>query len=123
KLLKMMMISITLLLVIGIIVGFIFFKQSKEVEGNDQQTIDEMNDLSYETPEITTDLKDDRFVRIQFLIVTDSKGALKEIEKREFQIKNILIKEISLMSEEDFSTGLSELEKTLMDRLNDVMLD
>lgn len=86
-------------------------------------SIDEMNEFSYSTPEMTTDLEDGHFVRIQFMIITDSKKALKEVEKREFQIDNVLIKELSVMAEEDFTSGLTELEETLQKSLNEVMED
>src|SRR5699024_5033357 len=89
----------------------------------DAQTIDEMNQYSYTTPEVTTDLEDGRFVRIEFQIITDGKKSLKEVEKREFQIKNLLIKELSLMSEDDFNSGLSDLESKMRDSLNDIMED
>ncbi|MDY0408169.1 flagellar basal body-associated FliL family protein [Paracerasibacillus soli] len=68
-------------------------------------------------------LEDGSFVRIQFQVVTDSKQAKKEIEKREFQVKNILIKEIATMKEEDFKSGLGNLEKALQTKLNDVMAE
>src|SRR5699024_6098398 len=116
---KVMMVSIMSLVVLGLVSGVLFIILTKETQADEEQTLKEMNQYSYDTPEITTDLKDGRFVRIEFLIVADGKKGLKEIEDREFQVKNVLIKEISLMSESDFSDGLSELEETIMDRLND----
>lgn len=87
------------------------------------QSIDDIVDYSYETPEITTDLKDGSFVRIQFQIVTDGKKAQSEISKREFQLKNILIKELAKMKEADFKSGLSSLEEDVQAKLNDVMTE
>ena len=52
--------------------------------------IEDLVKYSYETPEITTDLQDGGFVRIQFQIVTDGKKAKSEIASRDFQLKNIL---------------------------------
>lgn len=87
------------------------------------ETIDDIVEHSYETPDITTDLQDGSFVRIQFQILTDSKRAKEEVEKRDFQIKNILIKELAQMDEEKFKSGLHELEQELKNKLNDVMTE
>lgn len=62
-------------------------------------------------------------MRIQFQIVTDSKDAKEEIAKREFQIKNILIKEMTTMKAEDFKSGLGNLEDVIQLKLNKVMAD
>lgn len=123
RLLKTMMISLTVLIVVGITGFIIFINITNEDAKGEPLSIDEINEYSYETPEVTTDLKDGKFVRIQFQIVTDGKKALKEVEKREFQIKNILIKELAVMSEEDFKAGLTDLEATMQSKLNEVMTD
>lgn len=114
--------SIIIVLAFGITAGIFFFSKSDSSASN-EATIDDMNENAYETAELTTDLKDGRFVRIQFYIITDSKKAKKEIEKRDFQIENILIKEISLMTEEDFTSELDEVETKLKDEMNEVMID
>ncbi|WP_449353942.1 hypothetical protein ACUL41_10400 [Virgibacillus natechei] len=44
------------------------------------ESIDTIAEHSYESPEITTDLQDGSFVRIQFHILTDGEAA-KEISK------------------------------------------
>lgn len=95
--------------------------------GKDDNTakasIDDILEYSYETSEITTDLSDGSFVKIQFQVITDSKSARKEIEKREFQIKNILIKELAPMNQESFKKGLSDIEDRVKNKLNEVMID
>ena len=118
------LISFSIIIIIAaVILGVFFFISHKDSSASSEQSIDDMNEFSYETPEITTDLKDGRFVRIQFLIITDGKKAKKEIEKRDFQIENILIKEISQMNEDDFTTGLNNVESSLLENLNEVMTD
>ncbi len=120
KVMLISMMSMIFLAAAGVVL-FMFF--TDETHADEEQSIDQMNDYSYLTPEITTDLEDGRFVRIEFQVITDGKAGLKEIEKREFQVRNLLIKEISLMSEEDFSSGLSDLESVLKEKLNEVMED
>ena len=123
SLVKTMLISITVLLVAGIagaVITLNFLGDGTKGEG---RSIDELNTYSYQSPEVTTDLEDGKFVRIQFQIITDGRKSLKEVEKREFQLKNILIKELAVMNEEDFTSGLSNLEGTLKNKLNEVMTD
>src|SRR5690625_1130705 len=123
SLVKTMIISITVLLIAGIagaVITLNFLGDGTKGEG---RSIDEINSYSYQSPEVTTDLEDGKFVRIQFQIITDGRKSLKEVEKREFQIKNILIKELAIMNEEDFKSGISDLEGTLKNKLNEVMTD
>lgn len=118
------LVSFGIILTIGaVILGIFFFVTKDNSSANGERSIDDMNEYSYETAEITTDLKDGRFVRIQFKIITDGRKAVKEVEKRDFQIENIMIKEISQMNEEDFTTGLNNVEQTLQDSINEVMTD
>lgn len=90
-----------------------------EVSG--KRSIDEMRKSSMLTEDITTDLKNGDFVRIRFRVVTDSKTSLEELQKRDFQMQNILIKELAVMDSESFQSGLGDLEDQLKAKLNDVM--
>jgi flagellar protein FliL len=45
----------------------------------------------------------------------------KEISQRDFQLKNILIKELATMKEEDFKSGLTDLEEKIKNKLNELM--
>ncbi len=123
SLVKTMIVSVTVLLIAGIAGLIVFINFNGESTKGESRSIDDINAYSYETPEVTTDLEDGKFVRIQFQIITDGKQGLKELEKREFQIKNILIKELSLMDEESFKSGLTDLETTIQEKLNEAMTD
>lgn len=118
---KTMVTSLSILLLGGAIVLVVILNMDDEDNPDGIQTVDEIVRYSYETPEITTDLDDGSFVRIQFQIVTDGKKARDEISKRDFQLKNILIKELATMDEEVFKSGLDELEVNLVDQLNELM--
>lgn len=117
---KTMITSLVIVLMGGAIALVVILNIDDE-QKVDAQSVDEIVKFSYETPEITTDLEDGSFVRIQFQIVTNGKKAREEISKRDFQLKNILIKELATMDEEVFKTGLDELEDSLADRLNELM--
>ncbi|MEF2293920.1 flagellar basal body-associated protein FliL [Virgibacillus dokdonensis] len=121
KLVKTMLTSLTVILIIGISAFVVVQYVNSDEQSGKTSSIDKMEEYSYETPEITTDLKDGSFVRIQFQIITDGKDAKEEIEKRDFQIKNILIKELATLEEKDFQSGLNDLEKHIKTKLNEVM--
>ncbi len=118
---KTMVTTLVILILGGAIALVVILNMDEDGNPDGAQSVDELVKYSYETPELTTDLEDGSFVRIQFQIVTDGKKARDEISKRDFQLKNILIKELAEMDEEVFSTGLDELEEDLVERLNELM--
>ncbi|MFC4557124.1 flagellar basal body-associated protein FliL [Virgibacillus kekensis] len=121
KLGKTMATSLIVLLLLGVVALVIVLNVTGEKANGSAQSLDEIIENSYQTSDITTDLQDGSFVRIQFQIITDSKDAKEEVKMREFQLKNILIKELAKMNEEDFKTGLSNLEDSIKLKLNQVM--
>ncbi|TQS75551.1 flagellar basal body-associated protein FliL [Ornithinibacillus gellani] len=123
KLVKTMLTSIISIVLIGTLAAFIVLYVLDNEKTTDAQSIDEMVELSYETPEVTTDLEDGSFVRIQFQLILDSKDAKKEITKREFQVRNQIIKELATMKEADFKSGLGKLEEQLQTKLNELMTE
>lgn len=116
-----MVTSLIVMLLIGTVALVVILNTENETAKSEAVTIDDIVEYSYETTEMTTDLEDGSFVRIQFQIVTDGKKAKKELEKREFQLKNILIKKLATMSEKDFKSGLADLEDQIQLKLNEVM--
>lgn len=56
-------------------------------------------------------------------MILDSKDAKKEITKREFQVRNQIIKELATMKEADFKSGLGKLEEQLQTKLNELMTE
>src|SRR5699024_6257614 len=123
KLAKTMVTSLSILVSIGIVAIVVVFYVNNDTDKGKAQSIDEIVEYSYETPEITTDLQDGTFVRIQFQVLTDGESAKKEVVKREFQLKNILIKELAKMNEDDFKSGLGKLEDDIQSKLNEVMTE
>lgn len=126
RLVKTMLTSLVILILFGMVIFIIIFYQDEDKPMNmEEYPVEKAEEYSYETSDLTTDLDDGRFVRIQFQILTNSKEAKEEVSNREFQLKNILIKELSTMAEEDFKTesGLTELEEQLTERLNELMTE
>jgi flagellar protein FliL len=122
KLLSVMliiMVAITLISVVALVVMMRF-------TGDDEKkapTADEIVESSVDIPEITTNLSDDRFIKIAFKFQTDGKKAKEEAEKRNFQIQNIIIEELSEMKAEDFKgkQGKVALENRLKEETNKLM--
>lgn len=124
KLVKVMVTSLVVLLIAAIAGLVVVLNINVAGAGEDKElTIEELVEYSYQTPEVTTDLEDGSFVRIQFQILTNGKDAHEEVSQRDFQLVNILIKELATMNEENFKTGLDELEEIVKEKLNGVMTE
>lgn len=123
RLVKTMITSFIILIVGGAIALIVVLNVTGQSLTGEEDAIEQLTKYSYETPEVTTDLKDGHFVRIQFQVVTDGKNAHEEISKRDFQLKNILIKELAQMEEEDFKSDLEDLESAVLDKLNELMTE
>ncbi|MDF0725179.1 flagellar basal body-associated protein FliL [Cytobacillus sp. S13-E01] len=122
KLLTIMLIIISAITLVGT-TAFIVLMKFPGDEEQKEPSIDEVVEATVEIPEITTKLKTKGYIRISFNIQTDSKKAKEELEKRGFQVQNILIKELSEMTLEQFDgeEGISSLENKLKDRINELM--
>lgn len=114
------LISLTLLGVIALILVNIL--NSTDTRGK-EPTIDEIVKLSFDTPEITTNLLSNDFARMRFRIQVDNKKALEEIQKRDFQIDNIIIRELAGMKSSDLKSaeGIEQLETRLKMKINELM--
>ncbi|MFZ0371305.1 MAG: flagellar basal body-associated protein FliL [Halobacillus sp.] len=118
---KTMIIILSTLTLLGAATLIIVMNLNGADEVSGKRSIDEMRESSMLTEDITTDLKNGDFVRIRFRVVTDSKKSLEELQKRDFQMQNILIKELAVMDSESFQSGLGNLEDQLKAKLNEVM--
>lgn len=88
---------------------------------NRELTLAEQVEYAHMTEEINLDLADQRYVQLQFNILTDSDEARDEVELREFQFKNILIKETIGMTADELQSGLNDFESTLEEEMNKLM--
>lgn len=122
NLIKTMLIILVVIALIGAIALIAVLKLTGE---KDQSTpsADEIVESSIDIPEITTNLADGRYVKISFKIQTNSKEGKEEAEKRDFQIKNIIIEELSEMKAESFKgkKGMTSFEERLKQQINQIM--
>lgn len=113
------LVSITLISVIFLLLALNFTKGKENAE----PTIDEIIEASVDVPEITTNLAGRQFIRISLKVQTDNKNAAVELAKREFQVKNIVIQELSEMTPQDLEgkAGKQAFENALKSYLNPLM--
>ncbi len=115
-----------ILLVAITLVGAIAVVVILKVTGEDKEkelTIDEVLEASVDIPQMTANLASNDFIRISFKIQTDSVTAKEELEKRDFQVKNIIILELSEKTAEDLKgkEGQQKLENDLKTKISEIM--
>jgi len=109
--------------IIALAVGlYYFFMKGTEAAGG-KPTADEIVENSVEIAEITTNLLNGDYIRISFTIQTDGKKAKEELEKRNFQVENVIIKKLSGLEAKDLegTEGKVKLEKDLKESLSEFM--
>ncbi|WP_421384600.1 flagellar basal body-associated protein FliL [Bacillus salacetis] len=123
---KNKLLTITLILLVTITLGgvlalIVLLKFNEEEAA--EPSIDEVIEASVDVPEMTTNLLSGDYIRISFKVQTDSKKAKEELEKRDFQMKNIIIEELSEMKSEELQgkEGKQQLETTIKDKANGLM--
>ena len=103
----------------------LYFYLNHKVESVSQPpNISEIVDhLSVETDELTTNLKDDKYIRIKFMMQVSNKDAKTELENRQFQVKNTILYLLSNMTEKNLEgqNGLKTLESSLQSKINALM--
>ncbi|WP_110112824.1 flagellar basal body-associated protein FliL [Bacillus sp. CGMCC 1.16541] len=122
KLVNIMFIILLALTLVGVIAVIVIVKTDDE-KPETGPSIDEVIESSIDINEITTNLASNQFVRISFKIQTSNKKAAQELQKREFQVKDIIIKELSDMKAEDLEgkEGLTKFEKRIQAKINELM--
>ncbi|ALC86023.1 MULTISPECIES: flagellar basal body-associated protein FliL [Bacillaceae] len=124
KLLTIMLIILVCITLLGV-VALLFISQLNKPDEETGPTIDEIVESSIDIPEITTNLAGNKFIRISLKVQTDSKEAAEELIKRDFQVKNIVITELSEMTPEDLEgkQGKATFQSSLKTKINELMND
>jgi flagellar protein FliL len=121
KLLTITLILLVTITLVGVLALIVLLKFNEdEVK---EPTIDEVIEASVDIPEMTTNLLSGDYIRISFKVQTDSKKAKEELEKRDFQMKNIIIEELSEKKSEELQgkEGKQQLENTIKEKANSLM--
>jgi len=124
KMMTTMMILLLVILLAGAVAIIVIYKLD-HTSANQAPSIDEVLKQSVDVPEITTNLKGNNFIKISFKLETDSKKAQAELTKRDFQVKNIIIDQLSELSPSDLSgeKGKDNLRMALKDKISKIMQD
>ncbi|ASV65948.1 flagellar basal body-associated protein FliL [Cytobacillus sp. FSL W7-1323] len=111
---------LSLLLVIS---GSLFYFTDVFAKDANESSIDDILERTVSIDQITTNLASDDYIRISFTIQVESKKAKEELEKRDFQVKNLMIQELSEMQADDLrgKDGQLLLQKNLTKKINDLM--
>ncbi|MEK5146577.1 MULTISPECIES: flagellar basal body-associated protein FliL [Psychrobacillus] len=122
KLLTIMLIILVSITLVGV-VALLIVMQLNKTDEKDKPTIDEIIESSVDIPEITTNLTSNKFIRISLKVQADSVDAAEELTKRDFQVKNIVITELSEMTPEDLEgkEGKTVFESTLKSKIGELM--
>ena len=117
-----MFILLVIIALVGAVASIMLLNTNNQSKGS-EPTIDEVLEMSVDIKEITTNLASNDFIRISFKIQTDSKDAKEELEKRDFQVNNIIILELSGLEVEEIQgkEGQLKLEETLKTKINEIL--
>jgi flagellar protein FliL len=121
RLIRIMLILLTVITLVGVVALVVILNLNDDP--NAEPTIDEVLEASVDIEEITTNLYSNDYIKISFKIQTSSKNAKKELEKRNFQVKDIIIKELSEMKAEDLKgkEGKHHIEEMIRSKVNSIM--
>ena len=122
KVVAVLMIMLVSIALIGVVVVVLVDQLTGEAAGT-EPTIEEVVESSIDVPELTTNLKDGNFIRISLKVQGDSKKAAEELGLRMFQIKNLIISELSEKSAEELKgkEGKVAFQESLKTQLNGLM--
>ncbi|MED1202066.1 flagellar basal body-associated protein FliL [Heyndrickxia acidicola] len=122
SLLKKMAIILTIILLVGVI-AYVLLNKLNHSSGNKTPSIDEIVKYSIDVPELTTNLMNGSYIRISFKLETNSSSARDELNKRLFQVNDMIIDQLSQMTSNELEqkNGKDKLKLALMQRINQVM--
>ncbi|ARA97158.1 MULTISPECIES: flagellar basal body-associated protein FliL [Geobacillus] len=118
--------TMVIMLAIIALAGTVALVMVMKMAGGEKQgepSADELAESSIDIPEMTTNLADGRYIKISFKIQTDSDKGKEEAEKRDFQIKDVIIERLSEMKAADFKgkEGMAALKERLKQDINALM--
>ncbi|MBR2758151.1 MAG: flagellar basal body-associated FliL family protein [Exiguobacterium sp.] len=120
---------VIILLVVLLVMGGAGFMAYKYVFGDNVTaktkpvTAEELAERSFMTDDMTTNIQDERFINVQFTIVTDSAETKENLELRKFQVHNVILGDLSGMTKAQLATkeDMQKFEQTLREQLNGLL--
>ncbi|WP_411955456.1 flagellar basal body-associated FliL family protein [Alkalibacillus sp. S2W] len=119
KPIKIMLTTIITLTIVGIVAIILLIYVDFD-ESDSEPTISDMADSSFVTDEITTDLADGQFIRVQFRIVTDNQDTSEQLKSGDhFVINDAIIEELTVLEGSDFRNELTSVREDVKGAIND----
>ncbi len=123
KLLTVLFIIVTSISIIGMTALAVVNNNLKKGNEQNEKTIDEIVDATVEVPEITTNVASGNIVQLSMRLETNDKKAKEELEKREFQVKDIVISVLANMEAKELEgeNGMNLLKEKVKNNVNQLM--
>ncbi|CAG9609753.1 flagellar basal body-associated FliL family protein [Pseudoneobacillus rhizosphaerae] len=121
KLKPIILIIVAAILLLG---GVWFFLHKSTIEEKTKElSADEIIAMSVKTENITTNLSSGGYVQLSFQLQTDSEKAKRELEKRDFQVKNVILKIFSSLTEDAINSPEEtvQFEEQIKNEMNKLM--
>jgi flagellar protein FliL len=121
KLKPIILIIVAAILLLG---GVWFFLHKSTIEEKTKElSADEIIAMSVKTENITTNLSSGGYVQLSFQLQTDSEKAKRELEKRDFQVKNVILKLFSSLTEDEINSPEEtvQFEERIKNEMNKLM--
>lgn len=114
-----MLTTIITLTIVGIVAIILLIYVDFD-ESDNEPTISDMAESSFVTDEITTDLADGQFIRVQFRIVTDNQNTSEQLKSGDhFVINDAIIEELTVLEGSDFRNELTSVREDVKGAIND----
>ncbi|WP_214826826.1 flagellar basal body-associated FliL family protein [Exiguobacterium algae] len=122
---KVLIILIVVLLVMGG-AGFMTYKYvfgDNVTAETKPVSAEELSERSFMTDDMTTNIQDERFINVQFTIVTDSIETKEDLELRKFQVNNVILGDLAGMTKSKLTTkeDMQKFEQTLREQINGLL--
>ena len=124
KILTILLIILVAITLVGVAsVAAIAYFNNDHANVPKEPSIDEIVENSVNIPEITTNLANGDFIKMTLTIQTNNKKAKIELEKRVFQVNNLLITELSELKSDMLRSkiGKEQFQEKMKTKLNEIM--
>lgn len=123
KFLNILLIIISSISVIGITAILVINNYLSNDDKEKKKTIDDVVASTVEVPQITTNLATGNIVQLTMKMEANDKKGKEELEKREFQVRDIVISVLANMkaSELEGENGMKLLKERVKNNVNELM--
>ncbi|MBM7716471.1 flagellar basal body-associated protein FliL [Siminovitchia sp. FSL H7-0308] len=119
-------INILLIIFIVVLLGgtaYLLINDNSGKSKDKEPSIDEVLEASVHVNDITTNLQDGRYIKLSLTVETDGEEAKQELEKRDFQIRSIILSELADMKSGDLEgkEGKRKLEEMMEVKIGELL--